>query len=629
KLLQLSFSLGFLVTTALVATSCNQPKTVTPKPTNPMQPGNGSGSETTTPGSGETMQPGSGSGTGTGTTTPDNSEAKNQLKTLIDGKDTKLAMYDDYSMIKSALDQAYETAKTVNDKENATKDELTNAKTILETAIAAAASSKDKFDKENKQLVDAFNSLKTTFKSIDLTNSLSTLGDDSIYDGIKNNVNEKYNTVKAIIDSGVQKNGLQEETLTEAKDALNTSISKISEQKTELEKYSAFNLFKLDNNNFKGSLLYSIMPTNSQSLVGFSQDFNNNEEGKRWRLAKRTILGAENDSDNLTNVRWIYNLNSETGTDKTPASYEVTFTYYGSKATLYFPYKLAKAEDINTKISLKYKLNDKNITDVDVSKAEVNGISVAKIDLTDLKFGENKIIFSTETGKNAPMIGNIYISATDATSNDIYNDIFGNEVDVNNPNKITVDFVKGYGLANKGFGLTSPKHDTIIKKLTGKLDGNDAPTKDYYLIGYLGNNAGGNMQQGSSNELYYSFYVNVPKEGDYEISGYYNSGATGNNERGLTFWNGMYGVTGDGKVAKFKSPMSGSWDNTLKTFNKNQKVDDTSGSLHLIKGLNKIIVSGRAWNKEAPNLGNVTFELKEPTSTNIMTNEMHTSDAAK
>ncbi|MDC4183472.1 hypothetical protein [Mycoplasma bradburyae] len=601
KLLQLSFSLGFLATTALVATSCKQPATVAPKPTNPMQPGNGSGS-------GETMQPGNGAGTGTGTTTPDNTEAKNQLKALIDKENSNVDLYTDYSMIKSALVAAYTEAKTVSQKVNATKDELTTAKTALETAINKASIDKSEFDKLNSDLVTAYTTLKDKVKSKDAT--LELLNNDE-YAPLKAYITNLYDKASPVFTATLQSNPKPDKAnIEKITSDIENAIKNIEIEKTNVAEYSKFKLFKIEEANFKGSNLYSTSSPSDQSLVAYSQDFNNSENGKQWKYAKRIVKGGVDNSDQLTDVRWIYNLNSQANADNTTsASYEVSFTYYGgSNATLYFPYKLIKDED-KSKLSLKYKLNDKTITDINVSEAKVDQISVAKIDLTDLIFGENKIVFSTETNKVAPMIGNIYIAATNTTLDSVYNSIFGNEVDSNNSNKITVNFVKGYGLANKAF---NSDNGTIITKFNGKIVGSSDQNKDYYLIGYLGKALPGAMPQDNPISIrYYTFYVNVPENGKYEISGIYNSHESETNERGLTFWVGEYNVGNDaGKVAKFRAPDTGDWTHSLKEFNKDQVVTNSNSYLQLTKGLNKIVVSGKEQNKDGPNLGNVTFTLK-------------------
>ncbi|MDC4181769.1 hypothetical protein [Mycoplasma bradburyae] len=607
KLLQLSFSLGFLATTALIATSCNQPKTVTPKPTNPMQPGNGSGS-----GSGETMQPGSGSGTGTGTTTPDNSEAKNQLKALIDKENDNLGLYEDYSMIKSTLAEAYDAAKEINNKANATPQELTDAKSKLDAAINKAKTDKTTFDSENVDLVNAYSALKNKLSSKD--SDLEMISEDK-YLPIKTHLTNLYDQASNFIKNTLQANPKPTDSvLNNLKTNIESVVSRLSDEKNNLDQYSNFKLFKIEDSNFKGDLKYSRKPENAQNLVGFSSSFDNDVDSYQWKYATRYINNIDNENKNseVTNVGWIYNLDSNPETGKKPASYEVTFEYYGGPtATLYFPYKAAKEGQNKDTLSLKYKLNDKAEMNFDLSNVKVDGIEVAKIELTDLKFGENKISFSTANDKKAPMIGNIYISSTSDTTNAVYDDIFGNIKNSNKPNEITVDFAKGYGLANKGFGLTGSKHNTFIKKLTGKL-GSASENKDYYLLGYLGNNAGGMQSDASNNELYYSFYVNAPKEGEYDISGIYNLGT---NNRGLRFWTKTFGNTESGSSASFNTPKHGEWsENLLAIFDKNNKAADNKVSLNLKKGLNKIIVSGSSWNSEAPNLGNVTFTFKNTPS---------------
>ncbi|MDC4183940.1 Vmc-like lipoprotein signal peptide domain-containing protein, partial [Mycoplasma bradburyae] len=580
KLLQLSFSLGFLATTALVATSCNQPKTVTPKPTNPMQPRNGSGSETTTPGSGETMQPGNGSGTGTGTTTPDNSEAKNQLKALIDKENDNLGLYADYSVIKSKLVEAYAAAKEINNKANVTVQELTDAKTALENAVNKAKTDKTAFNAANSELVTAYGTLKSI-------------------------VSEK--------DSKQQVN--------DANSAITSSVTELDKKKENVDEYSTFKSFVIDEANFKGNLKYSSKPANTQSLVGFSSDFDNSASGKQWRFAKRMVknlIQSENNSK-YTNVGWIYSLDSQENSEM-QASYDITFKYYGgSNATLYFPYKASKSSDIQTdgtsenKLTLKYKLNDETFKNIEVSNAKVDSIEVAEINLNNLKFGDNTISFKTEMNKVAPMIGNIYISSTNMSKNAVYDDIFGNEKNDQNSNIITVNLAKGYGLANKGIDVTNGRNSTIITKLTGKLDVSD-DSKDYILLGYLGNSASNNN---ASNVKYYTFYVNANKSGTYNISGIYNTGEN----RQLSFWTDMYNNDKDGTKAKFKTDKFGEWnDKKLKTFNSSNKIGENPTSLMLKEGLNKIIVSGGDWNTDAPNLGNITFSLNE-TSTSVPASE--------
>ncbi|MDC4181756.1 hypothetical protein [Mycoplasma bradburyae] len=616
KLLQLSFSLGFLATTALVATSCKQPATVAPKPTNPMQPGNGSGS-------GETMQPENGSGSsGTGTTTPDNTEAKNQLDTVIGTKETNIALYSDYSIIKSELSKAYETAKSVSDKTNASKEELTAAKTTLETAINKAKTDKTAFDSENANLVNAYVALKNKLSSKEADLAMIS---ETKYLPIKTHLANLYDQASTIISNTLQADPKpNEDNLSQLKTNIDNVVSKLNEEKTNLDQYSSFKMFKISEGTFSGDFKYANQSAETQKLVGFSSDLDNDQTSTKWRYANRIIdrLSKE-DSSKITNVGWIYSLSTADGEQKTTASYDITFTYYGGDtAILYFPYKVAKADQTSNMLSLKYKLNNtEEWKTIDVTKAKVDSIEVASVNLSGLNFGENKISFSTDKDKIAPMIGNMYISINDSSKDDVYNNIFGNKKeDLENPNKITVNFAEAYGLANKAINVNEP---TIIKKMSAKLD-NSNELKDYYVIGYLGKATPGSNQSQKQNVRYYTFYVNAPQNGMYEISGIYNSHATGNNQRGLTFWLGGYDSDNSvGNVAKFNAPDTGNWDNTLKTFKKEQMVTGSNSFLQLSKGLNKIVVSGKEQNKEGPNLGNVTFTLKNNMPNTEIPNPQH------
>ncbi|WP_272404042.1 hypothetical protein [Mycoplasma bradburyae] len=162
--------------------------------------------------------------------------------------------------------------------------------------------------------------------------------------------------------------------------------------------------------------------------------------------------------------------------------------------------------------------------------------------------------------------------------------------------------MKGYGIANRS--------RTEIKKISAAIDGTGQVT-DNYVLGYLGGKIDNSQNLDKNNILYYSFYVNAPIEGMYEISGIYNT----QDSRKLVFWTKQYNnQEADGK-AQFKELQTENWDSSLKRFDSSKKDVNSNSFLKLKQGLNKIIVSGDVNGTNAnpaPNLGNVTFTLSTP-----------------
>ncbi|MDC4183942.1 hypothetical protein [Mycoplasma bradburyae] len=595
---------------ALSAASCKTENVVKPsKPTDPKNPGNGGG---ITPENPETNNP-NGMDNTNPSVKPSNTEERNKLNTSIATKNTNVALYSDYSVIKATLEKAYNDAQVIYDKSNASKDELVTAKNALDAAIAKAKTEKDTFNAGNTELVNAYNDLK---EKVGVKDTNLALVSDAKYVGIKSHLNDLYTQASEIISKTLQAdpspNSMQIQMLNTN---INDAATKLQNWKNNVNEYSNFKVFKINNDSFSGEFEYSKTPATTQSLVAYSSDFNNNADSYKWLYAKRSIkdLATSEDINKITNVAWIYSLKPKT--ESMSSSYDVTFTYYGGEtAVLYLPYKAAKQDEISN-LSLKYKLNSETVLkNIPITDAKVDEIKIAKIDLSKLKFGENKISFSTEMNKVSPMIGNIYITTPEASTDKVYDDIFGNIKDSSKPNEITVDFAKGYGLANKGIGVLNvgnSDESTIIKKLTGKLD-SDSEAKDYYLIGYLGKAAPQTTQTDPNNIRYYVFYVNSLVEGTYDISGIYNSG----DNRGLMFTTEpITDQTNNDNMknkAYFNTPSHGAWnENKLKSFNSSNKNGDKPTSLRLKAGLNRIIVSGSNINQEAPNLGNVTFTLKQ------------------
>ncbi|WP_391516869.1 hypothetical protein [Mycoplasmoides gallisepticum] len=392
---------------------------------------------------------------------------------------------------------------------------------------------------------------------------------------------------------------------------------------------------------------------------------------------------TEQDSAALTDVSWIYSL---TGID---AKYTLTFNWYAAAETgyLYFPYKLVKDSD-KDKVALNYKLNDEMAKAVDFKTAvqsptspvaasapavqpalaaaegmawasesstsetmpantmmnedpTVDGINVAKVKLTGLKFGENTIDFSvstTPTGKVAPMIGNMYLTSNPENADMIYNSIFGNSVTQNNA--VTVDLLKGYGLA--------ASYVEYIRQFTN-LKNQDRMTnsQSVYLVGLINGTANARMDATTIQQTVmspnvngdmrtFTIYVNAPAEGDYSIKGSYLLG--GNTNRNLKFstsatnnssltinvkkqndWDtlGVFDTAAGTNIDP--NPSTASTAAAVTAGNSNQQqTNGTSGAqtamqtanktIRLMKGLNKVIIGGIN-NLNTPFIGNLSFTL--------------------
>ncbi|SYV94440.1 Mycoplasma haemagglutinin, partial [Mycoplasmoides gallisepticum] len=206
---------------------------------------------------------------------------------------------------------------------------------------------------------------------------------------------------------------------------------------------------------------------------------------------------------------------------------------------------MVKTADANN-IGLQYKLNNGNVQQVEFATSTsannttanptpaVDEIKVAKVTLSNLKFGSNTIEFSVPTGegnmnKVAPMIGNMYITSSNAEANkkQIYDSIFGNtSSQTASQTSVSVDLLKGYSLA------TSSR--TYIRQFTGLTDNGVQTSDPVYLIGLIGGHQDRTVATGPTNiqnspnvdndNRTFTIYVNAPVNGNYHISGAYLQG---------------------------------------------------------------------------------------------------------
>ncbi|UQZ95380.1 hypothetical protein F9C22_01135 [Mycoplasmoides gallisepticum] len=659
----------------LAAASCTTPVNPTPNPTPtpnpepkptpnpepkpdpmPNPPSGGMNGGDTNPGNGG----------GTDNAAQQLAAARTALTTLIDSRTQNTELYVDYAKIQDTLVKAYDAAKAVLDNTASTTQNINQAKTTLETAINAAAKAKTDFNAANGPLVTAYNALKETLKNEKSNLDLVMAAE---FSAIKNNLDSLYQTAKTFVEGTLQPkmgNSPQVEAVTQANQAIVDATQMLETRKNNA---STLNTSFLKET-LKSASLSAATGDNATtvqqqpgdySFVAYASDITS----PNWNFAQRTVWTADtklvtsplpNNSQNsapLTDVSWIYTLSG------TGAKYTLTFDYYGPQTGyLYFPYKLVKDADKNN-IGLQYKLNDGNFEQINFAPAPteparstmpqtapenqtseenmtaasqlnptptVSDINVAKVTLSNLKFGSNTIEFSVPTGegemsKVAPMIRNMYLTSSDSdvNKNKIYDDLFGNNsVQQDNQTAVTVDLLKGYSLA------TSWR--TYIRQFTG-LTGNGAQTSDpVYLIGLIGgsgNRAVASAQMNKKNNPHvngdtrtFTIHVNAPVNGNYHISGAYLQGST--SARSLKFSTGTSNSNNEVTVTNLKQ---NNW-TTLGHFDTKMTTSTTvSGTgtpmkrtLTLNEGLNKIILSG-VNNGDTPFIGNLTFTLESNQTT--------------
>ncbi|WVH36993.1 hypothetical protein SE856_02030 [Mycoplasmoides gallisepticum] len=665
----------------LTAASCTSATTPTPNPEPkpdpmPNPPSGNMNGENTNPTSGGNMNggntnPGGGQGM-MDSAAQELTAARTALTSLLASKNANVEMYSDYAKIKNDLTAAYITAKSTSDNTSAALEQVKSATSTLQTAIDKAASDKNDFNNLNADLVSAYTSLKDAVKSE--TTNLEGLSDAN-YIAIKDNLTTYYGKAKNILTATLYPASGEIPKV----DAVKVVNNFITNANSNIEEWKN-NANMLSDSFLKKTLDKQQLTSNAElqqpanySFVGYSKDITDHKYNFAKRIVWKPKMGSgstyeplENQGD-LTDVSWIYSLaGNET-------KYSFTFANYGTTTGyLYFPYKSVKSSD---NVALQYKLNgaspvpidfnnsaispslesasdadgsemattaddsspesqvkaEKASSTSDVSTSAVNSapsvdeIKVAKIILSELKFGQNTIEFSVPTGQDkvAPMIGNMYISSTDKNDNLVYNDIFSNTLDKQDePTSITVNLLKGYSLA--------ADHSTYFYQFSSSNRMNESnPT---YLVGFIGGHGNRNNLNSSNttnNEVAspsikasdrtLTIYVNAPKDGQYYIKGSYLT----SDKRNLKFTTTATANNSITFTVKGKS----NW-NTLGTFNTANNNDietsDSSSSdqpnesktIKLNKGLNKVVITSVMMdnkNPGAPYIGNLTFTLMSPT----------------
>ncbi|AAP56693.1 VlhA.5.08 variable lipoprotein family protein [Mycoplasmoides gallisepticum str. R(low)] len=637
----------------LAAASCTTPVNPTPNPTPNPEP---KPNPTPNPEPKPMPNPGGG-GESMDNAAQELAAARTALTSLLASKNANVEMYSDYAKIKNDLTAAYTTAEQTSQNSSATLEQVKNATSTLQTAINTANSNKQKFDQDHSELLTSYKNLKTVVGKKD---AVVMELKDSKYSAILNEINSASLKAEKII----------KETLDPISGEIPTSkmitdgtanIEKVinsetlMSQKENADQFANFKAYTIVKEKIMGTddTHNQAQPAN-YSFVGYSVDVTGTTTAPgsetalpNWNYAQRTIFTSgdqptkidtpaasdETPAQPLSNVSWIYSLAGN------GAKYTLDFTYYGpSTGYLYFPYKLVKNSD---SVGLQYKLNNiptetaitfGNMQNANGPTATVDSINIAKVTLSNLNFGANKIEFSVPAEKVAPMIGNMYLtsSADEANKQKIENSIFGNSVTTeNNRTIISVDALSGYSLASDWSTFVGRYTD---QQLT--LDGKMMPDQKYYLIGYVGGNTGARNVTGiteKTNEQRspvastpktrtYTFYVNAPKAGAYYIKGVFASKV----RRDLKFSTGDMSSNNNVTVRQLSTNNL----TTLKTFDTSATtgptrvttVPDNRKTLTLVEGLNKIVVSGATADMgNAPNFGYLEFILNEtqPETTNV------------
>ncbi|QEX46126.1 FIVAR domain-containing protein [Mycoplasmoides gallisepticum] len=670
----------------LAAASCTSATTPTPNPEPkpkpnpnpepkpdpmPNPPSGGMNGGDTNPGNGGGMM---GDNPNPGNTTPEQqlAAARKTLTDLLGTENTNVALYADYAKIQSTLNAAYMTAKTASENASITLDNLRSASTTLQTAIDKAASDKRAFDSANQPLVAAYNNLKTTLQS--KTTSLEGLSENK-YSGIKNHLNKLFDTGSAITArtlDPIMGNVAEVMSVTKANEDITTAVSKLTEWKTNADKFNDFEKKPLSKEKLESTndTAHNQEQPANWSFAGYSVDLTTESRNAsnlpNWNFAQRKVWTSEGQQGgrtvlvsspvSSTDVSWIYSLAGE-GT-----KYTLTFEYYGpDTAFLYFPYKLVKQADSNS-VALQYSLNkaspklinfqpaqpaptapassqgessitrtsSKNLVADEIAPVNnemnptptVDNINIAKVTLTGLAFGQNTIEFSVptdQTDKVAPMIGNMFISSNSESQEKIYNQIFGNTSNLSADSRsVTVDLLKGYSLAS---GWSTYVGE--FKRLTGanQTVSDSQTSAPSYLVGFIAGSGQRTVNNVSNiirhpniagEQRIFAIYVNAPSDGQYNISGSYISNKS---QRSLKFQTG----SDDTNSVTISVMAKTAW-TALETFNTSDMTKNVvSGSnmakrtLHLKQGLNKIVISG---SNDTPFIGNLTFTLNNTPSSN-------------
>ncbi|MDC4182867.1 hypothetical protein [Mycoplasma bradburyae] len=508
------------------------------------------------------------------------SNPKMELDNLIKNKATELAKYTLYYVIKASLEAAYTKAEGINSNNASTQEQIIQANNELKRAISQATTSKDDFDTQKHDLITAFNELK----AVNDNTSISSIKADGKYAFVKQNFEQKLNKANELLSGGYQRQGLDVGMINDAKNNLNAIVTNFSNYGAEIDEFSAGKAFAIDPNKITSTKTTTneAEPTSGTSKTNniYSADISID-----WKYATRRIKNG-NTWETAQDSKWVYNLLSEN--DK----YEFMFNNYSSsQLKLIFPYKLLRNSEKNgTKLVIK--LNDQIVSgNIDIRKSNI--LSLAQIDLTNVPFGQNKLTFTTENSKKAPLISNIYLLSNKDNIDSLIYKINGQTKE---GDEIKIDLFKAFG------GSTSL--DSYFEK---KADMSGITHNILYKVG-----------KGTNSR--YSIGVYVEEAGNYLVGISYNWKKTNSNTQAFfhvaTFNNNDADSYASGAIKIDQSTQTG--DNDVKKIEPIHVSGKNDLTLTLNKGWNPLVLGKRDTNA-FPNLEYIYLKKVQATETSTAT----------
>ncbi|MDC4182471.1 hypothetical protein, partial [Mycoplasma bradburyae] len=376
---------------------------------------------------------------------------------------------------------AYTKAENAKNNDNASLEELTNAKTDLENSISSSSNKKDEFDNQHRDLVNSYSSLKTL---VDNKSSVLDQLSDNDYAFLKNNLEKLYTNGESLLGMNLQDGTNNKEQFDQLKSKIEGITSNLESSKQKAKDLIDGKFYPINEN--------LILPSDSTTATNDS-NVNDNDKTNNiytsgvsptWKYAVRRF--KENDTWKLLeHSKWIYKLGGE------GSEYKVSFENYSSNnLKLIFPYKIIHNSNKNNTV-LKIKLNDINVAhNLTFNNIDDKQILLAQINLTNVKFGQNTLSFSVdETDKVNPLIGNMYLTSSDDDTKikDIVYKLNGQSEEVDG--KIKIDISKAVGGSTRfdtyfeKIGSGENKH-TILKRV-GKYSTSNAVVPRYTLAVYV------------------------------------------------------------------------------------------------------------------------------------------------